>query len=138
MPGLRNRSVPNLKVINLKTSRQAALRVASAAVDAKAEEVAVLDLRRLSYSFDFFVLCSGSSDRRMETIADTIRQELDGRWKATCHREGQGESGWVCLDYGSVVAHIFSPEARIFYHLDRLWADAPRVRVPRPRTVHPA
>ncbi len=101
--------------------------MAQSALDAKAEDVVVLDLRKLSYSFDFFVLCSVSSDRRVQTIADDIGEKFSNHGMRAGHMEGLPEGGWVLLDYGPVVAHIFSPELRQFYGLERLWSDAPRV-----------
>ena len=101
--------------------------MAQAARDAKAEELVVLNLQKLSYSFDYFFLCSASSDRRVKTIAEQIREALSDRGMTSLRVEGLPESGWVLLDCGPVVGHIFSPEARSFYALERLWADAPRV-----------
>ena len=108
--------------------------MARTALGAKAEDVVILDLRKLSFSFDFFVLASASSDRRIGTVAEDIEEELHSSGVTPGHLEGQREGGWVLLDYGFVVAHIFDPEVRRFYGLERLWADAPRVswRPPRP------
>ena len=103
--------------------------MAQKALENKAEDVVVLDLRKLSFSFDFFVVCSASSDRRIHTISDTIRESLNGHGERGGHGEGKGEGGWVLLDYGSVVCHIFEPEVREFYGIERLWADAPHVSV---------
>ena len=94
---------------------------------AKAEELLILDLRKISYSFDFFFLCSAGSDRRIQAVVDHIEEALDGGGVRTVHREGSPESGWLLLDFGSVVGHIFTPEVREYYALERLWADAPRV-----------
>ena len=102
--------------------------MAEKALDAKAEDVVILDLRKLSFSFDFFVVCSAASDRRMQTVSDNIRESLNGHGERGGHGEGgKGEGGWVLLDYGSVVCHIFQPEVREFYGIERLWADAPHV-----------
>lgn len=101
--------------------------MAQAALEAKAEEPAILDLRKLSFSFDFFLLCTAESSRRTQAVADHIEEAL---WKEALrprHREGETQGGWFLLDYGSVVVHIFSPEARRFYELERVWADAPRL-----------
>ena len=105
--------------------------MARAAKDAKAEEVVILDLRKLSFSFDFFVLASASSDRRIGTVAEDIQEQLSSSGVSPGHVEGRREGGWVLLDYGSVVAHLFDPEIRQFYRLERLWADAPRVSIPK-------
>ena len=105
--------------------------MARAAADAKAEEVVVLDLRKLSYSFDYFLLCTAASDRRIQTVADEMVEALAQMDGYSPHRQGKPEGGWVLLDFGPVVGHIFSPQARVFYRLERLWADAPRLRIPK-------
>ena len=98
---------------------------------ATAEELVILDLRKLSYSFDFFLICNAASGRRLQTVAKTIQEKLSEEEVNSVHPEGQPEGGWLLLDFGSVVAHVFSPEAREFYKLERLWADAPHVRIPK-------
>ncbi len=105
--------------------------MARTALDAKAEDVVILDLRKLSFSFDFFVLANASSGRRIVTVAEDIEEELSSRGVRPGHVEGQREGNWVLLDYGPVVAHIFAPEVRQFYRLERLWADAPRLSIPK-------
>ena len=104
--------------------------MAQAALDFKADDVVVLDLRKLSYAFDFFVLCNVSSDRRIHALGDKLQEGFAAQGIRLGHLEGRPEGGWVLLDYGSVVAHLFSPEMREFYNLDRLWADAPRLSIP--------
>ena len=115
------------------TSRQKALRIAKAALDSKADDLTILDLRVLSSTFDFFVICSATSQRRCQAIADEIQEQLRPAGARLWHHEGYAEGSWVLLDYGSVVAHVFSAELRAFYQLERLWIDAPRVRVPARR-----
>lgn len=107
--------------------------MAKTALELKAEDVVILDLRKLSFSFDFFVLCSGSSSRRIGTVAEHIEEQLSFQGVRPGHAEGQREGNWVLLDYGPVVAHIFAPEIRWFYGLERLWADAPRLSIPKKR-----
>lgn len=102
--------------------------MAQSALDAKAEEPVILDLRRISYSFDFFFLCSAESGRRIQAVADHIEEDLGQNGARLRHREGHADGGWLLLDFGPVVAHIFSPEARGFYELERMWADAPRIK----------
>lgn len=105
--------------------------MARAALHAKAEDMVILDLRKLSFSFDYFLLCSASSDRRIQTIVDHILEALSKKGARPAHLEGRPDGGWLLLDFGPVVGHVFSPEAREFYKLERLWADAPQVRLPR-------
>lgn len=111
--------------------------MATAAVDSKAEDVVILDLRKLSFSFDFFVLCSAASERRIQGMADDMEEALSKEGHSLRHREGSPEGGWLLLDHGQVVGHIFSPELRRFYGLERLWADAPRLRLPKRRVSSP-
>lgn len=101
--------------------------MAQAALDAKADEVVILNLKKLSFSFDYFFLCTASSERRIQTVADHIQERLAERGQRRFHQEGRAEGGWILLDYGAVVGHVFSPQARQFYQLERLWADAPRL-----------
>lgn len=105
--------------------------MAKAALNAKAEEVVLLDLRKLSFSFDFFLICSAGSDRRIQTVVEEMQEVFSGNGVRSPRQEGRPEGGWMLVDFGSVVGHVFSPEARQFYQLERLWADAPRVRVPK-------
>ena len=107
--------------------------MAQTAVDAKAEDPVILDLRKLSFSFDFFVLLTAASDRRIQTVVDEISEKISGNGMKTPRREGNPEAGWVLLDEGAVVAHIFTPELRDYYALERLWADAPHVSLPNPK-----
>ena len=99
---------------------------AEAAVDRKANDVAILDLRGLSSVADFFVVCSGNSDTHAEGIANIIREKLDERSVKLWHREGGRRASWILLDYIDVIVHIFTENAREFYGLERLWGDAPR------------
>lgn len=107
-----------------------ALTVARLAVDAaedkKGHDIILLDLRRLSSVTDYFVVCSGAVDRQLEAISesivDAIRKTHGIRPR---HIEGSGETGWVLLDYGDVVVHIFTPSLRSYYNLEALWANAP-------------
>jgi ribosome-associated protein len=99
-----------------------------AAQDKKAEDLVVLDLRKVSDVTDFFVICHGTSDRQVLTIADSIerklQQELGVRPSSV---EGRRGGDWVLMDYIDFVVHVFVAEKREFYRLERLWGDAPRV-----------
>ena len=140
MSGLRHRSLSDHEeaIATTLSSRQVALGIAKTALEHKAEDVVVLDLRKLSTSFDFFVIASASSDRRIRTVADAVQEALEQKGVEAHHAEGQREGLWVLLDYASVIAHFFSPEMRKFYDLERLWGDAARVSIPtkRPRAPH--
>ena len=111
-------------------SAEAVVRVAAhAALDKKAIDVAVLDLQGLSTIADFFLVCSAGSTTQAETIAEAIRGALRAEGVRPRHNEGSAESGWLLLDYGDVVVHVFLEETRGFYALERLWGDAPLVSV---------
>lgn len=104
---------------------------AHAALDKKAVDLVVLDLQGMSSLADFFLVCTGRSTAQMDTIAEAIAIALRAEGIRVRHREGTAESGWLLLDYGDVVAHIFGEEARAFYGLERLWGDAPVLSVER-------
>ena len=100
---------------------------ARAALDRKANNVVVLDLRGLSSVTDFFVICSGNSDTHVEGIADIIEEKLDEHGVKLWHREGGRRAPWILLDYIDVIVHVFTEDARDFYSLERLWGDAVKV-----------
>jgi ribosome-associated protein len=103
-----------------------------AAGDKKAEEVVVLDLRKAAGFTDYFVLCSGTNPRQIRAIADAIIEVLDADGAAPAHVEGYERSEWVLLDYFDFIVHIFAPETRLFYGLERLWGNAERIPVSGP------
>lgn len=104
-------------------------RAARAALDKKAAELVVLDVRALSGVTDFFLMCSGRSVPHVRTITEGIRNELKVNSIRPLHVEGTAESGWVLLDYGDLLAHVFLEDTRAYYALERLWGDAPTVHV---------
>jgi len=106
---------------------EAARLMAGAADDKKAYDILILDLRGLTYLADFFVICSGSNTTQVGAIADEIMQVLAMHGVSTSHVEGQAGSTWVLLDYGDVVVHVFDEQTRLYYSLEKLWHDAPRV-----------
>ena len=107
------------------------LRAAQAARDKKALDVIVLDVRAVSSVADYFLICSGRSTTHVETIAEAIRMELKADGHRPLHAEGASDSGWMLLDYGDVLAHVFLEETRAYYALERLWGDAPAVPLER-------
>src|SRR5436190_12261303 len=92
----------------------------------KATNIVVLDLRKVKNAVaDFFVLCSGSSDKQLDAIADSIDQEVFKELKENpWHIEGKNNKEWMLLDYTDVVAHVFRKDRREFYALEKLWGDA--------------
>ncbi len=109
---------------------ETAVRVAArAALAKKAIDLVVLDLRGLSGIADYFLVASARSTTQADTIADAVRIALRDEGVRPRHREGSAESGWLLLDYGDVVVHVFLEDTRVFYALDRLWGDAPLLSV---------
>ena len=111
------------------TSRTLAKHIAELMLSKKANDVVMLDLRKLTSVTDYFVVCSAESDTQVKAIADAVQEGLEQRGETCYHREGISALQWVVLDYVDVVAHIFYHEARSFYNLERLWADAKRTTV---------
>lgn len=117
-------------VVGAVASKAAALVLAEAAASKKGLETVVLELTDVSPIADYFVVTTGTSTRHVGTLAEeleaALRRRLGRRPKSV---EGLGPNDWVLLDFGDVVAHVFSEEARARYGLERLWADAERVQV---------
>lgn len=102
-------------------------RAAELALERKAGDVLVLDLRGISSATDFFVLATGNSDIQVRAIAEHIRDELRLEKVRADHVEGLESGRWVLMDFIDFVVHVFHPEARQFYQLEGLWGDAPRI-----------
>lgn len=96
----------------------------------KAERIVVLDLRGIASFTDYFVICSGTSTRQVQAIADEIVEKLKAEGTRPLHIEGYTVAAWILIDYGDLVVHIFEQQAREFYDLERLWRDAPLVSLP--------
>jgi ribosome-associated protein len=103
----------------------------SAALNRRARDPVILDLRELGSFTDFFAICSGTSDIQVEAISDAVLDELEEKWNVRpWHREGVHQSDWVLLDYVDFVVHIFLDEKRKHFNLERLWIEAPTIEVP--------
>jgi len=100
-----------------------------AALDKKAADVVVLDLRATPAFTDFFVLCSGQSQRQVKAIADGVEEALRTAKVRPAHVEGYERAEWVLMDYFTFIVHVFTPQTRTFYSLERLWGDAERIEV---------
>jgi ribosome-associated protein len=99
----------------------------AAAEDRKAVDLRVLHLEKVSDFTDFFLICSGTSERQVQAIADAVQERMREEKVRPLHVEGFNRGQWVLLDYGDFVVHIFQEEPRRFYSLERLWGDAPDV-----------
>ncbi|MFP4150354.1 MAG: ribosome silencing factor [Nitriliruptoraceae bacterium] len=104
---------------------QLAVAAADAASDVKAQDLTLLDVSDLLVIVDLFLLATASSDRQLKAIADRIDERLREHDRRVLRREGTPEAGWVLLDYGDLVCHLFLEEQRGLYALERLWADVP-------------
>lgn len=105
-----------------------ALAAASAAASKKAESIVVLDVSQQLVITDFFVICSGNTERQVSTVAEEVERQLQrDHSRKPFRREGEREGRWVLLDYVDFVVHVFHREDREYYNLERLWSDAERI-----------
>ena len=122
-----------MKKVHPKHAARSSLELArlagKAALDKKAEDLVILDVRGLSSFTDFFVIMSGRSTRHVQGLADAIEAALREKRTSPGNTEGLSDGLWVLLDYNEVVVHIFYSETRQFYDLEGLWHDAPRISI---------
>jgi ribosome-associated protein len=98
--------------------------------DKQAEDVLLLDIRNVASFADYFVIASGTANRQIQAIIEAVEQAVKAEGVTLLGREGKADSGWVLMDYGDVIVHIFAPEEREFYDLEWLWHTAtPVVRI---------
>jgi len=90
-------------------------------------DVVVLDIADASSITDYFLICSGGSERQVQAIADAIAEQLKKTGSTALGVEGYREGRWILMDYGDVIVHIFSQETRVFYDLERLWTNATKI-----------
>lgn len=113
-----------------RTSAELARLAAEGLDERKGRCVVVLDLTELTLVTDYFVICSGSSSTHVQGLAGRVEEKFEREGVRLLHREGADKAGWVLLDYGDVVVHIFDEISREFYNLERLWGDAKPVEMP--------
>jgi ribosome-associated protein len=130
--GTRTERRARTRATRLPKSIEAAVR---AAEDKKAADIVVLDLRKAAGFTDYFVICSGNNARQIRAISDAIIESLEAHGSRPAHIEGYDRSEWVLVDYFDFVVHIFTPETRMFYGLERLWGNAEHVTVPPVRSA---
>ena len=95
----------------------------------KARHLTILNVRAVSSFTDYFVICSGNSDRQVQALADAIREDMKKSGILPLGVEGESAAKWILLDYADVIVHIFFEPTREFYDIERLWPDAPRMDV---------
>jgi ribosome-associated protein len=103
--------------------------VVDIAEDRKAEDIVMLDIRKVSIIADYFVICTGTGDRHVKAIAKEIDEKLGDAGQNPSNVEGMADAKWVLMDYGPVLVHIFDQATRDFYRLEQLWAGAQPVLV---------
>ena len=111
-------------------SSELARRLVDLLSDRQAEDIVLLDIHEIAYFTDFFVIATAQNQRHAAALIDALEKELANEGVKALHREGEASSGWVLVDYGGVIVHIFTPEQREFYNLEGLWgrAGVPAVR----------
>lgn len=104
-----------------------ARRITDILADRQAEDIVLLDVRRVASFADYFVIASAANPRQMRALVETLHKELRVDGVQVRHQEGGLDSGWVLLDYGAIIVHLFSPELREYYGLEELWRQATQV-----------
>lgn len=104
--------------------------------DAKARDIKVLDVRKISDFTDYMVIATGTSNRHVQSTADKLVDELRRRGVKTVGVEGEKIGDWALIDFGDVVVHVMREETRDFYNLEKLWSDAKRVTAPEKAKGH--
>jgi ribosome-associated protein len=107
-------------------------------LDRKGEDIVALDLRKVAEFTDYFMICTGTSDVQVRALADAVIEGMKEAGQRPLHVEGYDSRKWVLIDFVDVVVHVFQPEEREFYALERLWGDAPARHVTDEQLPHPA
>ena len=101
--------------------------ICEAASDKKARDIVSMDMRELTPTCDYFVVCSANTATQVRAIADNIEEKLAEQGESFLHKEGYREGEWILMDYGDVVFHLFDRESRSFYDLERIWRDGKNI-----------
>lgn len=109
--------------------KKRAVKVAELAIDKKAKDTVILELKDLSSIADYFVICSGDNPAQIKAIAEAIDDYFSKKKVFPMGKEGLDSARWVLLDYGDIIIHIFNDETRTYYNLEKFWMDAPRIPV---------
>ena len=125
--GLPRREEPASTTADGPSPLEVAHLAVEAAEDKKAADIVLLDVTGLTSIADYFVICSGGSERQLAAIAEAISEKVQAVGVRALAKEGSALSHWVLVDLGSVIVHVFAPPERDFYQLERLWAEAKTV-----------
>ncbi len=109
--------------------------VAAAAEDKKAKDTVILNLNKLTLIADYFVITTGDSEPQLKAISNFIMRKLKENKIRLLHYEGKPGTGWILLDYGDVIVHIFSREKRDFYNLEYIWQEAKKIHLKRKKIL---
>jgi ribosome-associated protein len=89
----------------------------------KGEDIILIDLHDIAIFADYFVICSGSTNRMIQALVDSAIDQVKNEYRINARVEGQAEDGWMLVDYGDIILHIFSPQRRDYYRLEELWSE---------------
>ena len=89
----------------------------------KGEDIILIDLHDIAIFADYFVICSGSTNRMIQALVDSAIDQIKKDYRINARVEGQAEDGWMLVDYGDIILHIFSPQRRDYYRLEELWSE---------------
>ena len=95
--------------------------IVNALEDKKGEDILLLDLKGIASFTDYFIICSGTTDRMLNALANTLLKDMRKSFKKKGRKEGEARDGWLIVDYGDVIVHLFSPDQREYYRLEELW-----------------
>lgn len=118
------------EVKEVLTVVERAIKCAAFALDKKALDVKILEIKKISSIADYLVLVSGRSDRQVQAIADSVKVGLKP-FDRPIDMEGVEEGRWIVIDYGDIIVHVFQEEVRALYNLDDLWGRAPQLEIPK-------
>lgn len=111
----------------MHTPKEVALLAAKALDNKKGQDIELLQVEDLTVLANYFLICTATSSTHVKTLCDEVEHDLIEAGETLLRREGERSGGWVLLDFGSLIVHVFTEESRKFYDLERLWADATRV-----------
>jgi len=111
------------------STKKTVLLCVNTALEKKAKDIVILNVKKLSSLADYYLICSGTSDRQVQAIASSIEENLKKAKKPPLGIEGDRIGKWVLMDYGDVIIHVFYEPVRAFYNLERMWPDVPRMEV---------
>jgi len=95
--------------------------IVNALEDKKGEDILLLDLKGIASFTDYFIICNGTTERMLNALADTLLRDMRKSFKKKGRKEGEAHDGWLIVDYGDVIVHLFSPDQREYYRLEELW-----------------